>query len=86
MSSHNIPEKTQLSRQPLCPPQPLDISDDLIEVMAVGGSLHMAAIHSELYTAHRLAQCAALTIEARHAIHMQVDGEPWLQPGPSKVC
>ena len=59
-----------------CVSQPINPTDGLIEVMAVGGSLHMAAIHTELYDAHRLAQCNHVTIHVKHDIHMQVRGPP----------
>jgi len=65
--------------------KPLNVMDGLIEVMAVGGSLHMAAIHTELYDAHRLGQCGHVTLWVKSDMHMQVDGEPWLQAGPSQV-
>eukprot|EP01012_Entosiphon_sulcatum_P051356 TRINITY_DN7052_c0_g1_i1.p1 TRINITY_DN7052_c0_g1~~TRINITY_DN7052_c0_g1_i1.p1 ORF type:complete len:472 (-),score=105.16 TRINITY_DN7052_c0_g1_i1:9-1424(-) len=67
------------------PFRPVNISDGLLEVMSVAGSLHMAAIHTELFHANRLAQCHKVEVRLQDSVDMQADGEPWHQPGPCVV-
>jgi hypothetical protein len=62
------------------------VSDGLIEVMSVTGTLHMAAIHTDIYDASRLSQCNHVIISVQSSsVDMQVDGEPWAQHGPCTI-
>eukprot|EP00002_Diphylleia_rotans_P021874 TRINITY_DN4266_c0_g2_i4.p1 TRINITY_DN4266_c0_g2~~TRINITY_DN4266_c0_g2_i4.p1 ORF type:complete len:638 (-),score=97.34 TRINITY_DN4266_c0_g2_i4:251-2164(-) len=58
------------------------ISDGLLEVIGVTGSLQMGAIRAHMATAQRLAQCKniKITIDPGAEYPAQVDGEPWSQP------
>lgn len=55
-------------------------SDGILEVVAIGGVLHMGRLAVGLSSAQRLCQCSGLSITTHKSIPMQVDGEPWVQP------
>ena len=55
-------------------------SDGILEVVAIGGVLHMGRLAVGLSSAQRLCQCSTLCLTTHQGIPMQVDGEPWVQP------
>jgi diacylglycerol kinase (ATP) len=61
------------------------LSDQLLEVMAVSGTLHIGMVHLQVDKAIPLSQSNSVTLNIHDDIAMQVDGEPWRQRGPSKV-
>ena len=55
-------------------------SDGVLEVVAIGGVIHMGRLAVGLASAQRLCQCRSLSLTTKEKIPMQVDGEPWVQP------
>ena len=61
-------------------------SDGLIEVAGIASAAHFGAYlacghgHLRAFGAIRLAQAAAVRVVLAEPVHMQADGEPWLQP------
>ena len=55
--------------------------------MLFKGSDHIGLIQIGLDRAIRLCQCSTVEIEllSKEKVHMQVDGEPWLQSGGSRI-
>jgi len=58
--------------------------DEVLEVVAIGGVLHMGRLAVGLSRAQRLCQCSSVTIVTKESLPMQIDGEPWTQ-GPSEL-
>ena len=54
--------------------------DGLLEVVGVGGMVHLGQIQSGMRSAIRLAQGEHIHIQLLQDLHVQIDGEPWLQP------
>jgi len=59
--------------------QPQAIDDWLLEVVGVSGVMQIGRIRVKLSRALRLAQGGRVVVRTKVPIHMQVDGEPWLQ-------
>jgi diacylglycerol kinase (ATP) len=53
------------------------MADELLEVVAVQGVLHMGLALMSLGGARRLCQCRHLTISSQQGLPIQVDGEPF---------
>ena len=70
----------------LRPWEPQSFSDGRIEVCGIASAVHLGLYLGCGYGALRacsgirLAQAASVRIETQSELHMQVDGEPWLQP------
>ena len=61
--------------------RPVSISDQMLEVMAVAGTLHIGLVHLSIDCAIRLAQLDGLRILVHEPTCFQCDGEPWKQEG-----
>ncbi|XP_028967107.1 diacylglycerol kinase eta [Galendromus occidentalis] len=63
------------------------MDDKILEVVAVFGTVQMAASRVINLQHHRIAQCRSvrITITGSEGVPVQVDGEAWLQP-PGCVC
>ncbi|XP_022691467.1 diacylglycerol kinase delta-like isoform X2 [Varroa jacobsoni] len=63
------------------------MDDKILEVVAVFGTVQMAASRVINLQHHRIAQCRSvrITITGTEGVPVQVDGEAWLQP-PGCVC
>lgn len=57
-----------------------DVGDQLIEVIGLENSIHVAQVKGGMQAGRRLAQCSSIVIRTRQRFPMQLDGEPWLQP------
>lgn len=57
-----------------------DVGDNLIEVVGLMNSIHVAQVKGGIQAGRRLAQCSSVVIRTRRRFPMQIDGEPWLQP------
>eukprot|EP01006_Ploeotia_vitrea_P037539 TRINITY_DN66140_c3_g1_i2.p1 TRINITY_DN66140_c3_g1~~TRINITY_DN66140_c3_g1_i2.p1 ORF type:complete len:435 (+),score=51.37 TRINITY_DN66140_c3_g1_i2:44-1348(+) len=66
---------------------PQHLSDQLLEVCTVDNLAHLGSILPSAGLAHanRIAQANSLMIKINATVAMQVDGEPWEQPGPCEV-
>ncbi|XP_075961446.1 diacylglycerol kinase theta [Anarhichas minor] len=56
------------------------IDDGLLEVVGVTGVVHMGQVQSGLRSGIRIAQGNYIRLTVSKPIHVQVDGEPWIQP------
>ena len=80
--------------QPCRPPwAPQDAADALLEVGGFATPCHFGCYlgfgfgHLRPCSGMKLAQAKAVRIETRQPLHMQADGEPWLQPaGVITIC
>lgn len=63
------------------------IDDKILEVVAVFGTVQMAASRVINLQHHRIAQCRSvrITITGDEGVPVQVDGEAWVQP-PGYIC
>lgn len=63
------------------------VNDNLLDVVLIRGAEHLALISIGLDRAIRLCQAREVEIEINSAkpIPLQIDGEPWSQPGISKL-
>jgi len=63
------------------------VNDNLLDVVLIRGAEHLALISIGLDRAIRLCQAREIEIEINSAkpIPLQIDGEPWSQPGISKL-
>lgn len=72
MGDNNLPEQ--------------NISDGLLEVVAIFSSFHIAQLQVGLSKPHIIGQARTVQIKLRDSVAMQVDGEPWVQqPAEIKV-
>jgi diacylglycerol kinase (ATP) len=51
-----------------------------LQIVAIGGVLHMGRLAVGLSRAQRLCQCSRVSITTLETLPVQVDGEPWMQP------
>ncbi|KAG1677798.1 hypothetical protein FOA52_008562 [Chlamydomonas sp. UWO 241] len=56
------------------------LHDGLLEIVAIGGVLHMGRLAVGLSRGQRLCQCSCVSITTLEMLPIQVDGEPWMQP------
>ena len=59
--------------------KPTSMNDQVLEVVAVTGIAHLGQIKAGLANAVPLAQGSKINFICKRKLHMQVDGEPWLQ-------
>ncbi|XP_028316240.1 diacylglycerol kinase theta [Gouania willdenowi] len=56
------------------------IDDGLLEVVGVTGVVHMGQVQGGLRSGIRIAQGNYIRLTVSKHVHVQVDGEPWIQP------
>jgi len=61
------------------PFSPLSISDEMVEVVGIKNSVHLGQICVGASSPIFLAQGKKVTISLKKDLHVQIDGEPWLQ-------
>jgi len=59
-------------------------SDGILEVVWFRSMFHLARVIMRLQGGHVLGRCSRARIIVSHPLHMQSDGEPWIQ-GPSTI-
>ncbi|CAD7932734.1 unnamed protein product [Amoebophrya sp. A120] len=66
---------------------PSSFHDNLLDVVLIRGAEHLALISIGMDRAIRLCQCKKIEIDINSTkpIPLQIDGEPWSQPGISKM-
>lgn len=57
-----------------------DVGDQMIEVIGLENSIHVAQVKGGMQSGRRLAQCSTVVIRTHRRFPMQMDGEPWMQP------
>lgn len=58
--------------------------DGKLDVVLVGGPVHLGLVKLGLARGRRLCQASVVEVVTRRPLPVQVDGEPWLQP-PSRI-
>lgn len=61
------------------------ISDSILEVVAVKGSFELARVKLGIANCKKLAQFSHFEIVSNRSLHIQVDGEPWIQRNTSTI-